>query len=59
MTSNQKTILACLTANVSRAKTRALRRFAQDQLDGYKARLALRERPVAQPRPVPTWDRPL
>lgn len=58
MTATQKNVLACLTANVSAARTPAMRRFAQTELDGYRARLkTLGAASKRSRRPGPTWDR--
>jgi len=42
MTKTQETILACLKINVDRAKSKAMREFAQARLDDYTQTLARR-----------------
>lgn len=54
MTPTQQTILACLTANVTNAPSKALRDFANTQLTNYRKHL---EKQKPETRPVPNWDR--
>jgi hypothetical protein len=44
-----ETILSRLEANLVAAKTKGMRDFVQEQIDGYKARLAAKQKPKPEP----------
>ena len=58
----RQTILQCLEANITNAKTRAMREHAKQQLDNYVKHLATHqtttiELPCKTTKRQPNWDR--